>query len=177
MTPATLPLRTSKRVEEVTYAVRDVVLWARQAAAAGKDMIYLNIGDPCQFDFETPPHVVEAIVRAVRDNRTSYTPSEGIREAVDAIRADAEARKGIRGVRSVLVGNGASEPIELLLTALLDPGDAVLVPSPGYPLYTAVLAKLGARAIPYYLDEANALAARRGRRSRARSTPARARSC
>jgi len=155
MTPATLPLRTSKRVEEVTYAVRDVVLWARQAAAAGKDMIYLNIGDPCQFDFETPHHVVEAIVRAVRDNRTSYTPSEGIREAVDAIRADAEVRKGIRGVRSVLVGNGASEPIELLLTALLDPGDAVLVPSPGYPLYTAVLAKLGARAIPYYLDEAN----------------------
>lgn len=149
------PLRTSRRVDDVTYAVRDVVLWAREAAAAGRDLIYLNIGDPCQFDFRTPPHVVEAIVRAVQENRTSYTASEGIPEAVEAIRADAETRKRIRGVRSVLVGNGASEPIEILLTALLDPRDGVLVPSPGYPLYTAVLAKLGARAIPYYLDEGN----------------------
>ncbi len=153
MKPSAVPLRTSRRIDDVTYAVRDVVLWAREAAAAGRDLIYLNIGDPCQFDFRTPPHVVEAIVRAVRENQTSYTASEGIPEAVEAIRADAETRKGIRGVRSVLVGNGASEPIEILLTALLDPGDAVLVPSPGYPLYTAVLAKLGARAVPYYLDE------------------------
>ncbi len=139
----------------MTYAVRDVVLLARRAAAAGKDLIYLNIGDPCQFDFRTPAPVVEAIVRALRDGRTSYSPSEGIPEALDAIRRDAEERKGIRAVRDVFVGHGASEPIETVLTALLDPGEGVLLPRPGYPLYQAVTAKIGARVIPYDLDEGN----------------------
>ena len=147
------PIRTARRLGEVTYAVRDVVGLARQAESAGKKIISLNIGDPCQFDFRTPEVVIEAIVKALRDNKTSYSASEGIPEAREAIRRDAEERKGIRGVREVLVGHGASEPIELLLTALLDPGEAVLLPSPGYPLYSAILAKLGARALYYNLDE------------------------
>lgn len=149
----TVPIRTARRIDNVTYAVRDVVLWARQAAAAGKKMIYLNIGDPCQFDFRTPEHVVEAIVKGMRDNCTSYTPSEGIPEALEAIRREAVVRKRIADPRYILVGHGASEPIELVLTALLEPGEGVLVPSPGYPLYTAVLPKLEARAIEYHLDE------------------------
>lgn len=149
------PIRTAARIDNVTYAVRDVVALARQAAAAGKKMIYLNIGDPCAFDFKTPAPVVEAIVRALRDNQTSYSASEGLPEAREAIRRDAEERKGIRGVREVFIGNGASEPIELLLTTLLEPGDSVLVPQPGYPLYPAVLAKLGVRGVPYDLDEAH----------------------
>lgn len=149
------PLRTSEQVAQVTYAVRDVVLWAEQAKAAGRTLIPLNIGDPCLFDFKTPDHVVEAIVRGLRDNRTSYTPSEGIPSAIAAIRRDAETRKRINGIRYILIGHGASEPIEILLTALLNPQDAVLVPQPGYPLYQAVLAKLGAVAIPYDLDEAH----------------------
>jgi alanine-synthesizing transaminase len=149
------PIRTSRRVDGVTYAVRDVVALARQAEAAGRKIIGLNIGDPCQFDFRTPEVVVEAIVKALRDNKTSYSASEGIPEAREAIRRDAVERKGIRGVREVLIGHGASEPIELLLTALLEPGEGVLVPSPGYPLYSAVLSKIGGRAVPYNLDESN----------------------
>lgn len=149
------PVVTSSNVAQVTYAVRDVVLWAREAAAAGRELIALNIGDPCLFDFRTPEHVTEAIVAALRENRTSYTASEGTPEALEAIRRDAEQRKGIRSIRSILIGHGASEPIEILLTALLNPGEAVLVPQPGYPLYQAVLAKLAARAIPYNLDEQN----------------------
>ncbi len=149
------PIRTASRIDGVTYAVRDVVVLARQAAAAGRPMVYLNIGDPCQFDFRTPEPVVEAIVRALRDNKTSYSASEGVPEAREAIRRDAEERKGIRGVREVLIGHGASEPIETLLTALLEPGEGLLVPSPGYPLYGAVLAKLAARPVPYDLDEDN----------------------
>jgi alanine-synthesizing transaminase len=147
------PIRTAQRIDGVTYAVRDVVLLARQALAAGKTLISLNIGDPCQFDFRTPEHVVEAIVRALRDNHTSYTASEGLPEAREAIRRDAEERKGIRAVQEVLIGHGASEPIELLLGALLERGEGVLVPSPGYPLYSAVLAKLDARPVHYRLDE------------------------
>lgn len=158
MTTATVsfpPIRTAERIDGVTYAVRDVVLLARQAIAAGKTLISLNIGDPCQFDFRTPEHVVEAIIKALRDNETSYTASEGLPEAREAIRRDAEERKGIRNVQEVLVGHGASEPIEILLGALLERGEGVLVPSPGYPLYSAVLAKLDARAVHYRLDESN----------------------
>lgn len=149
------PIRTAKRIDDVTYAVRDVVALARQAEAAGRKIISLNIGDPCQFDFRTPEVVVEAIVKALRDNKTSYSASEGIPEAREAIRRDAEERKGIRGVREVLIGHGASEPIELMLNALLEVGEGVLLPSPGYPLYSAVLAKIGGRPIPYQLDESN----------------------
>ena len=154
-TAAYAPIRIARRMEDVTYAVRDVVLLARQAETAGKKIFGLNIGDPCQFDFHTPEPVVEAIVRALRDNKTSYSASEGIPEALEAIRRDAEERKGIRAIQGVFVGHGASEPIELLLNAILEPGEAVLLPSPGYPLYSAVLAKTSARAIYYNLDESN----------------------
>ncbi|RMG16307.1 MAG: aminotransferase class I/II-fold pyridoxal phosphate-dependent enzyme [Planctomycetota bacterium] len=147
------PIRTAKRVDGVSYAVRDVVLTARKAAEAGKDLIFMNIGDPCQFGFRTPPHIVEAIARALRDNQTFYAPSEGTPEAIEAIRRDAVERKGIRDPLAVFVGHGASEPIELLLTALVEPGEGVLVPSPGYPLYSAILGKLEARAQAYHLDE------------------------
>jgi alanine-synthesizing transaminase len=149
------PIRTARRMDDVTYAVRDVVILARQAEALGKKIIGLNIGDPCQFDFRTPEPVVEAIVKALRDNKTGYSASEGIPEAREAIRRDAVERKGIRPVQEVFVGHGASEPIELLLNALLEPGESVLLPSPGYPLYSAVMAKLGAREIYYKLDESN----------------------
>ncbi len=155
VTTAFPPIRTARRIDDVAYAVQDVVALARQAEAAGRKIISLNIGDPCQFDFRTPEVVVEAIVKALRDNKTSYSASEGIPEAREAIRRDAEERKGIRGIREVLIGHGASEPIELLLTALLEPGEGVLVPSPGYPLYSAVLAKVGGRPVPYALDESN----------------------
>src|SRR5436305_7430087 len=155
MTTSFAPIRTARRMADVTYAVRDVVVLARQAEALGKQIIGLNIGDPCQFDFRTPEPVVEAIVKALRDNKTSHSASEGIPEAREAIRRDAEERKGIKSVQDVLIGHGASEPIELLLNALLEPGEAVLLPSPGYPLYSAVLAKLSARELYYKLDESN----------------------
>jgi alanine-synthesizing transaminase len=149
------PIRIARRIEEIHYAVRDVVLLARQADAMGRKIIGLNIGDPCQCDFRTPEIVIEAVIKALRDNKTSYSASEGIPEAREAIRRDAEERKGIRSVQDVIVGHGASEPIEMVLTALLEPGEAVLLPSPGYPLYSAVLAKLSARALYYNLDESN----------------------
>jgi alanine-synthesizing transaminase len=149
------PIRIARHTQNVTYAVRDVVGLARQAEAAGKRIFSLNIGDPCQFDFRTPEPVIEAIVKALRDNKTSYSASEGIPEAREAIRRDAEERKGIRSIQGIFVGHGASEPIELLLNALLEPGEGVLLPRPGYPLYSAVLAKTSARAIYYNLEESN----------------------
>ncbi|MCC6748978.1 MAG: aminotransferase class I/II-fold pyridoxal phosphate-dependent enzyme [Deltaproteobacteria bacterium] len=147
-------IKPARRTERIQYAVRDVVLVARQAKAAGRELLYLNIGDPNQFDFVTPPHIVDAICRAMRDNHTGYAPSEGLPVALEAIRAQA-ARNGIRAVRDAFVGNGGSECIEICLSALADEGDDVLLPWPGYPLYSAVLNKLGVVENPYFLDESN----------------------
>lgn len=146
-------IRVARRTEHIHYAVRDIVVLAQQAQRAGKELLYLNIGDPGLFDFPTPPHLIEAICRALRDNRTSYAPSEGVPAAIAAIREDAEQRCGIRAVQDIFVGSGCSECIEVALAALVDEGDGVLLPQPGYPLYSAVLAKLGALEQHYYLDE------------------------
>lgn len=137
---------------EIRYAVRDVVVLAEEARAAGKSLCYLNIGDPNLFDFVTPEHVVEAVHRAMLENRNGYAPSAGIKSALGAIERQAD-RSGIGGVQHVFVTTGASEAIDLALTALVNDGENVLVPYPVYPLYTAVLSKLGAVSNPYYLDE------------------------
>ena len=148
------PIAAAKRNDGVRYAIRDVVMQAREHAAQGMEMLYLNIGDPIQFDFETPPHILEAITRSMMNGDTGYCPSEGTHEAVGAIEREAQ-RKGIPNCHHVFVTTGASEAIELALTALLDPGDELLVPSPGYPLYTALLSKLSAKGVVYQLDEDN----------------------
>ena len=140
------------RLEHVHYAIRDIAVAAEQLAREGKEILPLNIGDPLKFDFRTPPHLVEAVVRAMRDGRDGYAPSQGIDEALEAIRAQAE-RKGISRVQSVFVTQGVSEAVDLCLTALVNPGENVLTPSPEYPLYSAVLAKLEAEPNAYALDE------------------------
>lgn len=142
------------RTEEVTYAVRDVVVLAERVAATGKKMSYLNIGDPNLFDFQTPPHIIAACHQAMLANRNGYAPSSGLKDALAAVRRQTE-RSRIRAVQHVFITSGASEAIELAMTALVNSGENVLTPSPVYPLYTAVLAKLGAVNNPYYLDEAN----------------------
>jgi alanine-synthesizing transaminase len=156
MTPErwTDPILPSARSERIRYAVRDVLLVAEDARRAGKELIHLNIGDPLQYDFETPPHIIEATHRAMLAQKNGYADSLGEKEAVAAIRREAK-RKGIDNVREVFVGNGSSEAIEIALAALVNAGDDVLVPWPGYPLYDAVLAKLDVNGVPYHLDEQN----------------------
>lgn len=151
---ATHRISPARRTANVTYAVRDVVVVAQQVAATGREMLYLNIGDPNLFDFATPDHVIEATMRAMRDNKNGYAPSTGIPSAVEAIRRSAE-RNGIKNIQDIFVTTGASEAIDVCLTALVNAGENVLTPTPGYPLYTALLAKLEANEVPYYLDEDN----------------------
>jgi len=147
-------IQIASRMANVRYAVRDVVALAEQVAATGKEMLYLNIGDPNMFAFRTPAHVVAAVEQAMRDNHCGYGPSMGPAAARQAIRDEATA-KGIGAIQAVFVTSGASEAIDAALTVLLNPGDNVLVPVPGYPLYSAIINKLEARENPYYLDEAN----------------------
>ncbi len=153
MTP--LPhIQPASRTDHITYAVRDIVVLAQEAARSGKEMLYLNIGDPNQFDFETPPHILNAIERALFMNQNGYSPSSGIKPALGAIEREAH-RKGIQNVLDLFVTTGASEAIEICLTALANTGENVLIPMPGYPLYGAILSKLGVVENPYYLDENN----------------------
>jgi alanine-synthesizing transaminase len=147
-------IKPASRTEEITYAVRDIVVLADQVARSGKEMLYLNIGDPNKFDFKTPDHIIEATCEAMKANQTGYSPSSGTKDAVSAIEREAE-RLGIRNIHDVFVTTGGSEAIDVCLTALVEDGENVLTPTPGYPLYTAILAKLGARENPYYLDESN----------------------
>jgi alanine-synthesizing transaminase len=147
------PVRPSSKVDGVRYAIRDVVLWLKEARELGREILPLNIGDPCPFDFDTPEHLKQAVYRAMKDGWNGYAPSHGIEEAVEAIQREAEEYYNIRTVRNVFVSTGGSEAIDICLTALLEPGDNVLVPAPGYPLYTAVLGKLQAVQNFYYLDE------------------------
>ncbi len=147
-------IRPAQRTHNITYAVRDIVVLADQVAKSGREMLYLNIGDPNKFDFETPPHIIEAAHRAMLANKNGYAPSSGIKESIDAVERYAR-RKGIDNIQDIFITSGASEAIELCLTGLVDAGENVLTPSPGYPLYTAVLAKIGAVENPYYLDEEN----------------------
>lgn len=142
----------ASRTRNVTYAVRDVVLIADEVAESGREMTYLNIGDPNKFDFETPPHIAQAACVALRGNLNSYSPSSGIPEALEAIR-QYQAARGIRNPLYSFIGTGATEVIDICLTALVERGDNVLIPCPGYPTYDAILNKLEAEARPYFLDE------------------------
>ncbi|MBN1115048.1 MAG: aminotransferase class I/II-fold pyridoxal phosphate-dependent enzyme [Oligoflexia bacterium] len=147
-------IETSRNSRQVKYAVRDIVLVAQEAQKRGLELRFLNIGDPNKFDHVTPPHLIEAAHRAMLNNQTGYGPSSGTDEAIDAIRQDAQ-KSGIKNIQDIFVTVGAGEAIEIVLTALLNPEDNILTPSPVYPLYSAVQSKLGVKENTYYLDEKN----------------------
>jgi len=143
------------RVNGFVYAIRNIVAEARKVEAAGKTVRYLNIGDPITFGFQTPPHMIEAVARAMRDGQNGYAPSVGILPAREAVAGELSRRGMPVTPDRVVITSGTSEGIELTLTALAEAGDEVLIPSPTYPLYTAVLAKIGAKAVFYRKDPAN----------------------
>jgi alanine-synthesizing transaminase len=142
----------ASRVNRFSYAIRNIVAEAKAVEARGTAVRYLNIGDPVAFGFSTPAHLVEAASRAMREGHNGYLASAGILEAREAVAADYTARGVATTPDRVLITAGTSEGIELTLSALVDSGDEVLVPSPTYPLYTAVLAKIGATPRYYRTD-------------------------
>ena len=147
---------TAQRLARFTYAIRNIVAEAQRVEAAGKRVRYLNIGDPVAFGFGTPAHLITAVERAMRDGHNGYGPSAGLAEAREAVAAEYTARGFPVTADRVCMTAGTSEGIELALTGIVDPDGEVLVPMPTYPLYTAVLAKLGARASFYRTDAAQA---------------------
>ena len=143
------------RLENVRYAIRDLASVADEVIKQGHKVLALNVGDPNIFDFQTPAHIVDAVAKAMRDGKNGYAPSDGVPGALEAIRGEA-ARKGITTVRDVFVTSGVSETVDLCLAALVNPGEDVLTPKPDYPLYSAVLCKLGIGLNAYDLNEEDA---------------------
>jgi alanine-synthesizing transaminase len=149
---ATSAIPVARRISGFTYAIRNIVAEAKKVEASGVKVRYLNIGDPIPFGFMTPPHMIEAVERALRDGHNGYAPSVGIPAAREAVTTECVKRGMPMTPDRVVITSGTSEGIELALTALAEGGDEVLVPTPTYPLYTAVLAKIGAKPVFYRTD-------------------------
>jgi len=144
----------SIRTANFHYAIRNLVSAAEALERNGRKVIYLNIGDPQAYGFRPPSHVVEAVARALRESFTGYAHSAGLPTARTAVAAYATGLGAPTTPEHVLITSGASEAADLVLTALVNDGDEVLLPAPGYPIYPAILNKLGAIARYYKLDPA-----------------------
>jgi alanine-synthesizing transaminase len=151
-----IALNLTERVQNLEYAIRDVVGHARQMEKKGKDVIYLNIGDPLLFDFDTPEHVKDALINAIKEGLNAYSASEGMPELRDAICVK-EKKVGGFEVRpeNVIVSNGVSEAIQMVLGALVENGDELLVPGPAYPPYISYTEFFGGKAVQYRTSEEN----------------------
>jgi aspartate/methionine/tyrosine aminotransferase len=145
-------IAASRRTANFDYAIRSLISAARALERDGRKVTYLNIGDPQAFGFRPPDHIIEPVQRALRDQFTGYAPSAGLLEAREAVASYATALGAPTSAEEVVLSSGASEAAELALTALVNNGDEVLVPSPGYPLYPAILSKLGADTRYYQLN-------------------------
>lgn len=143
----------SERAANFHYAIRNVVNAAEALERQGRQIIHLNIGDPQSFGFKPPEEIIEAVARATRDDFTGYSHSAGLRAAREVVAQYATALGTETSPADVLITSGASEAAELLLTALVNPGDEVILPGPGYPIYAAIINKLGAHTSYYNLDQ------------------------
>ena len=141
---ASRAITVATRVSRFSYAIRNIVAEAKAVEARGTRVRYLNIGDPVAFGFHTPGHLVETASKAMRDGHNGYLSSVGIPDARAAVAEEYTSHGVATSPERVVITAGTSEGIELALSVLVNPGDEVLVPSPTYPLYTAILAKLDA---------------------------------
>lgn len=143
-------VRVTDRVRTIEYAIRDVIAPAKQVAKTGKKIYYLNIGDPVAFDFKTPPHIRQALVKAVEEGANYYAPSEGLPELRQAI---SRKEKNINGIdispENIVVTNGISEGIQMVMAALVNPSDEVLLPGPTYPPYISYTKFFGGKPVTY----------------------------
>lgn len=148
-------IHSSERAANFVYAIRNVVRAAEALERQGHRVIYLNIGDPQSFGFHPPDFVIEAVNRAVKDKFSGYSHSSGLPEAREAIARYATKLGSPTETKDVIVTAGASEGADLILTGLVNPGEEVLLPAPGYPIYPAIVGKLGAHIRYYHLHSDN----------------------
>src|SRR3954451_11609893 len=129
----------------------DVLVRAKALEAKGRDVIHLEIGEP---DFPTPPHIVEAGKRALEEGWTHYGPTQGLPDLREAIAAEISRTRGISvGPQHVCITPGAKPIMFFAMLALLEAGDEVIYPDPGFPIYRSVANYLGTKLMPIPLIE------------------------
>jgi alanine-synthesizing transaminase len=144
-------LKVSNRTSEVEYAIRDIIVHAREYEKSGRQIIYLNIGDPVKYDFKTPAHIKQALIDSVSHDFNYYTDSEGLYELREAI-VEKESRKGLSiTADDVLVTNGVSEGLDMTMASIVEPNTEVLMPGPYYPPYASYVKFYGGRPVEFKL--------------------------
>jgi aspartate/methionine/tyrosine aminotransferase len=137
----------------VEYAIRDIILHARKYESNGGQVIYLNIGDPVKYDFKTPDHIKSALINAVKDNKNYYTDSEGLPELKKAV-TEKESQKGMSVTEDdVLITNGVSEGLDMILASIVDPNSEVLMSGPYYPPYSSYVKFYGGKPVEFRINE------------------------
>ncbi len=143
-------VKVTKRASNIEYAIRDVIVHTKDLIKNGKKIYYLNIGDPAAFDFKTPPSLKEALCNAIAKEDNYYSPSEGLLELRQAV---ANKEKKINNVDispdDVLVTEGISEGIQMLLGAIVEKGDEILFPGPTYPPYISYTKFFDGKPVSY----------------------------
>ena len=145
-------LKVSKKVAGVEYAIRDIVSAATKLEKQGKKIQYLNIGDPVLYGFQPPDHVKEAFIKAIQKGENYYAPSEGLPELRDLI-SQKEHKKGLSvSSDDILVTNGVSEGLDMIMSSIVEEGDEVLLPGPYYPPYASYIRLHGGIPIEFAVD-------------------------
>jgi aspartate/methionine/tyrosine aminotransferase len=129
-------IKVTGRAKNISYAIRDVMAYTEQLVKNGQKIYYLNIGDPAAFDFKTPQNVKDALSKAIEQDDNYYSPSEGsadLREAI--VRKEKKVNNVDISADNVLITEGISEGIQMILGALVEKGDEILFPGPTYPPY------------------------------------------
>ena len=148
-------MKISKKVAGVEYAIRDIVLAARAVQQKGMQVDYLNIGDPVQFGFQPPDNVREALINAINKGENYYSASEGLLELRQEI-ASKENAKGLSiSADDVLVTNGVSEGLDMVISSIVEECDEVLLPGPYYPPYASYVRLHGGVPVEFAVDLTN----------------------
>ncbi len=145
-------MKVSKKVVGVEYAIRDIVLAARKVEQTGMKVDYLNIGDPVQFGFQPPDNVKQALIDSIKNGENYYSTSEGLLELREEI-AKKENAKGLAiTADDVLITNGVSEGLDMVISSIVEEGDEVLLPGPYYPPYASYVRLHGGLPVEFSVD-------------------------
>ena len=136
----------------VEYAIRDIVLAARKVEQSGMTVDYLNIGDPVQFGFQPPDNVKQALINSINKGENYYSTSEGLLELREEI-AKKENLKGLSiTADDILITNGVSEGLDMVISSIVEEGDEVLLPGPYYPPYASYVRLHGGIPVEFSVD-------------------------
>ncbi|GAC1340699.1 MAG: pyridoxal phosphate-dependent aminotransferase [Candidatus Dormibacteria bacterium] len=150
-----MPLRFASRLERLgTESAFEVLAHARALEAQGRDIIHLEIGEP---DYATPQNIIDAAVQAMNTGATHYTPASGIPEVRAATAEYVSERTGVTGLgpQNVVLVPGSKNILHFALLALLEKGDEVIVPDPGYPIYRSLVEFVGGVAVSVPIRQGN----------------------